>query len=146
MAKTLVLIADGSLLERHEIQDVSRYNEACIELRQSIGERIQMVQKMPRGNNDSDILPFLNAAKNCLYFHEQYPIYLGEEPSGDKKEAAFKLVFEQILAVIDERLKLEDQIQLAGIIDHNRTPVIPTVALFDGTTCPTASVISENHL
>ncbi|KAM0512893.1 hypothetical protein ACHAPE_008395 [Trichoderma viride] len=73
-------------------------------------------------------------------------MYLKKEPSGDKKEAAFRLVFEQILTVIDERLELENPVQLAGvkpsitdIIDHNRTFVAPTVALFGETTCPIAA-------
>lgn len=153
LAKKLVLIADGSLLEHHEIQHVSKYNKACVKLRRLIRERIQTIQKISQEKNDLNPLPFLNAARNCLYFHEQYPTYLVKEPSGDQKEAAFKLVFEQILTMIDERLELENPVQLAGvepsitdIIDHNRTAAIPTVAVFDGTACPTGSVISESHL
>ncbi|UKZ69411.1 uncharacterized protein TrAtP1_010421 [Trichoderma atroviride] len=129
LAKSLVLIADGSLLERHEIRNASKYNESCVELRKLIRARIQGIQNTSRENNAPDILPFLNAANNCLYFHERYPTYLDEEPSGDEKEAAFRFVFEQVLTVVDERLRLENQVQ--------PSPVIPTVALFDGTTCLT---------
>lgn len=147
LAKKLVLIADGSLLEQHEILHVSKYNKACAELRRLIRGRIQTIQKISYENNDLNPLPFLKAASNCLYLHEQYPIYLEKEPSGDKIEAAFKLVFEQILIVIDKSLKLENTIQpawmkpsIADIVDHHMTPVIPTVPLFNETSCPIASV------
>lgn len=152
LAKTLVLIADGSLLEHNEIQHVPKYDKACVEFRRLIKERIQTIQKISHENNNLNPLPLLKAASNCLYFHEQFPAYIGKEPSGDKKEAAFKLIFEQILTVIDKSLKPEDQIQLPGIkrpvtdnIDHNKTPANPTAALFGEMTCPIASVIYKSY-
>jgi hypothetical protein len=111
LAKLLLHIARGERLKTIKIDCAPEkaFNDGWKALRRMIEVYIK---KVTCGREvDRETLPFLHAARNCLEFHMRYQVRVKSERSNHRMETAWRLVFDDIIAQIDNKLNLGQLVQ-----------------------------------